>query len=86
MRDFILTQSIARDSAIAFPKLRRIIRSWFMRRDLATLARFDDYMLNDIGLTRGDLRHLRGLPLDVDLAHEMDRLREQRARRGQRGR
>lgn len=86
MRDYILTQSIARDSAIAFPTLRRIIRSWFMKRDLATLERFDDYMLNDIGLTRGDLRHLRGLPLDVDLAHEMDRLREQRARRGLRGR
>ena len=82
MRDYMLTQSIARDSAIAFPKLRRIIRSWFMRRDLATLARFDDYMLNDIGLTRGDLRHLRSLPLDVDLPHEMDRLRESRARRG----
>lgn len=85
MRDYILTQSIARDSAVAFPKLRRMIRSWFMKRDLATLERFDDYMLSDIGLTRGDLRHLRGLPLDVDLTHEMERLREQRAR-GVRGR
>jgi uncharacterized protein YjiS (DUF1127 family) len=82
MRDYVLTQSLARDSAVAFPKLRRMLRSWFMRRDLRTLERFDDYMLNDIGLTRGDLRHLRGLPLDVDLPHEMERLRESKSRRG----
>ena len=30
-------------------------------------------------------RYLRRLPLDVDLPHEMNRLREQRARRGVRG-
>ena len=82
MRDYVLTQSLARDSAVAFPKLRRMLRSWFMRRDLRTLERFDEYMLNDIGLTRGDLRHLRGLPLDVDLPHEMKRLRESKSRRG----
>jgi uncharacterized protein YjiS (DUF1127 family) len=86
MRDYVLTQSIARDSAFAFPKLRRMLRSWLMRRDLRTLEHFDDYMLSDIGLTRGDLRHLRSLPLDVDLSHEMDRLRESRSRRGVRGR
>lgn len=86
MRNYILTQSLSRDSTFAFPKLRRMLRSWFMRRDLRTLERYDDYMLNDIGLTRGDLRMLRSLPLDTDLPHEMDRLRETRARRGLRGR
>ncbi len=86
MRDYMLTQSLSRDSTFAFPRLRRMIRSWFMRGDLRTLERLDDHMLNDIGLTRGDLRLLRGLPLDVDLPHEMDRLRETRARRGVRGR
>lgn len=85
MRDYILTQSLSRDSARAFPKLRRMIRSWFMQRDLRVIERFDDYMLHDIGLTRGDLRTLRSLPLDVDLQHEMDRLRDQRMR-GVRGR
>lgn len=85
MRDYILTQSLARDRAFAFPKLRRMLRSWFMKRDLARLEGFDDYMLADIGLTRGDLRHLRRLPLDVDMTHEMERLRETRARRGVRG-
>jgi uncharacterized protein YjiS (DUF1127 family) len=82
MRDYILTESLARDSTFAFPKLRRMVRSWFVRRDLRTLEKFDDYMLSDIGLTRGDLRHLRQLPLDVDLPHEMERLRETRSRRG----
>ncbi|MFO1131178.1 MAG: DUF1127 domain-containing protein [Hyphomicrobiales bacterium] len=82
MRDYILTESLARDSAFVFPKLRRMLRSWFVRRDLRTLEAFDDYMLSDIGLTRGDLRHLRSLPLDVDLPHEMERLRETRSRRG----
>lgn len=85
MRDYILTQATARESTFAFPVLRRMLRSLFVRRDLRTLERFDDYMLSDIGLTRGDLRHLRGLPLDVDLTHEMDRLRESRSRRGVRG-
>ena len=86
MRDYILTQSLSRDSTFAFPKLRRMLRSWFIRRDLRTLEGFDDYMLSDIGLTRGDLRHLRRLPLDVDMQHEMDRLRESRSHRGVRGR
>ena len=29
MRDYILTESLARDSAFVFPKLRRMLRSWF---------------------------------------------------------
>ena len=53
MRDYILTQSLSRDSTYAFPRLRRMLRSWFMRRDLRRLEAFDDYMLNDIGLMRG---------------------------------
>lgn len=85
MRDYILSQSLSRDSTFAFPRLRRMLASWFMRRDLRRLEQFDDYMLNDIGLSRGDLRYLRRLPLDVDLPHEMNRLRETRARRGVRG-
>lgn len=85
MRNYILTQSIARDSAFVFPKLRRMLRNWFLKRDLRLLECFDEHMLNDIGLTRGDLRFLKGLPLDRDLPHEMDRLRERRARRGLRG-
>ena len=82
MRDYILTQSIARDSTFAFPKLRRIIRSWFLKRNLKALEALDAHLLDDIGLTRGDLRHLHALPLDVDLPEEYTRLRDARAHRG----
>jgi hypothetical protein len=46
----------------------------------------EDYQLKDIGLTRGQLRHITGLPLSVDPAWEADRLRliasHQKAERG----
>jgi uncharacterized protein YjiS (DUF1127 family) len=86
MRDYILSQSIARDSAFVFPKLRRMISSWFVKRNLAAIEKLDDYMLNDIGLTRDDLRSLRGLPLDVDMLDEMMRLRDRRSLKGVRRR
>jgi uncharacterized protein YjiS (DUF1127 family) len=79
MRDYILTQSIARDSTFAFPKLRRMIRSWVLKRNLKALEALDAHLLDDIGLARDDLRHLHALPLDVDLAEEYTRLRDTRA-------
>ena len=79
MRDYILTQSIARDSTFAFPKLRRMIRSWVLKRNLKALEAIDAHLLDDIGLARGDLRHLHALPLDVDLTEEYARLRDARA-------
>jgi uncharacterized protein YjiS (DUF1127 family) len=82
MRDYILTQSIARDSTFAFPKLRRMIRSWVLKRNLKALEALDAHLLDDIGLARGDLRHLHALPLDVDLAEEYTRLRDARAHLG----
>ena len=83
MRDYILTQSIARDSTFAFPKLRRIVRSWVLKRNLKALEALDAHLLDDIGLAREDLMHLHALPLDADLAAEFSRLRDERSRRGQ---
>lgn len=80
MRDYILTQSIARDSTFAFPKLRRMIRSWFQKRNLKALEALDAHMLDDIGLVRADIRHLYSLPLEVDLLEELVRIRDCRAR------
>ena len=82
MRDYILTQSISRDSTFAFPKLRRMIRSWFLKRNLKALEALDAHLLDDIGLAYEDLRHLHALPLDVDLAEEYTRLRDARAHPG----
>ena len=86
MRDYILEQARARDSVYAFPLLRRLVRSWLAKRRLRRLENLDDYMLNDIGLTRGDLSHIMRLPYDVDPLDEMIRLRDQRMRRGVRSR
>ena len=86
MRDFILRQAQSRDSTFAFPKVRRWVRNWFAKRSVATLNKLNDYQLNDIGLSRDDLRQLQGLPYDLDPFEEMSRLQESRARRGLRGR
>ena len=82
MRDYVLHQAEFRDKAFAFPRLRRVVRNWFARRSLARLETMDDHILWDIGLTRDDLRHGRGLPLDVDPIAEIIRGRESRFSRG----
>ncbi len=82
MRDYIFHLAHDRDSTFAFPKLRRIWRSWQAKRKLRKMQNLDDYLLNDIGLTRDDLRHGLRLPYDVDPIDELLRAREQRMRRG----
>lgn len=86
MRDYILHLAQAQDSAFAFPKLRRLVRSWQAKRKLRKLQNLDDYLLNDIGLTRDDLRYGIRLPYDVDPIDELLRVRDQRIRKGVRGR
>ena len=80
MRNYILTEAIARDSTFAFPKLRRVVRNWVFKRTLKALQQLDDHMLLDIGLARDELCHLTALPLDVDLLAELTCLRDHRAR------
>lgn len=82
MRDYILHQAEARDQAFAFPKFRRVIRSWLAKRQLRRLEKLDDHILRDVGLTRDDLRYGLKLPYDVDPIAELMQFREQRATRG----
>jgi len=82
MRDYILRQSEFRDRTFAFPRLRRVIRSWLAKRQLRRLEALDDFILNDIGLTRDDLRHGLKLPYDLDPIAEVIAYRERRAVRG----
>ena len=84
MRDFVLHQAEFRDRTFSFPRLRRILRSWLAKRQLRKLSGLDDYLLNDIGLTRDDLRHGLKLPYDVDPITEMTAIRDQRLGRGTR--
>jgi uncharacterized protein YjiS (DUF1127 family) len=48
--------AIARDQAL--PLFRRIIERHQRRRDARLLAKLDDRMLRDIGLTRHDIEQL----------------------------
>jgi len=84
MRDYIRHEAIFRDRTFAFPRLQRILRNWFTRRYLRKLEQFDDYILSDIGFTRGDLRYGQGLPYDVDPITELMRFRDRCSSRGQR--
>ena len=47
---------------VAFVRVRQLVRAIRHRRDVEALARFDDRMLADIGLTRSDLRYALGEP------------------------
>lgn len=86
MRDYIKMQAEFRDRAFAFPKLRRMVQNWLARRQLRGLMSLDDYLLNDIGLTRDDLRFGLKLPHDVDPIAELVRVRNVDLVRGQRRR
>lgn len=86
MRDYILHQAESRDRAFAFPVLRRWFRSVVFKRQLRKLANLDDYLLNDIGLTRDDLRYGLRLPYDVDGVDAMETIRTRRMARGTRHR
>jgi uncharacterized protein YjiS (DUF1127 family) len=59
-----------------------IYRSFKSRREMRMLASFDDRMLADIGLTRGDLRDAVAEPLWRDPTHVLKaRARERRSAR-----
>ncbi|MCB1385453.1 MAG: DUF1127 domain-containing protein [Hyphomicrobiales bacterium] len=45
------------------------------------LLRLDGRMLNDIGLTRDDVEQVLGLPIEINAARELDRLRLANRRR-----
>ena len=59
----ILTEAIAALGATARRVCRQLLEAWRRRKDAAVLASFDDYMLRDIGLTRGDLDDALAEPL-----------------------
>lgn len=82
MRDYVLFQARFQDSAYAFPALRRLLRNWLARRQLGRLRALDEYLLNDIGLTRDDIRWGLNLPRHVDAVAALDGIREQRMARG----
>jgi uncharacterized protein YjiS (DUF1127 family) len=78
MRDYVLTQSQSRQAYGMLTVVARVIRNWKHHRDLEKLLKLDDYLLRDMGLTRGVLLHLTTLPLTVDVDWERERLMRMR--------
>jgi uncharacterized protein YjiS (DUF1127 family) len=68
MRDYALNQAISRGEYGIVSLLRRVTRNWKVKRRIAALGSFDDYMLRDIGVTREEIQWAAGLPLTVNAA------------------
>ena len=79
MRDYVLSRAIAAGEMGGL-SVSRFLRRWRARRSIRKLTEFDDYMLADIGMNRGDLRWAAGLPLTVNAAIALEeRARQRRA-------
>jgi uncharacterized protein YjiS (DUF1127 family) len=81
MRDYALSHARSFEAAGAASLLFRVIRNWRARRAVSRLDSFDEYMLRDIGVTRGDVRWASGLPLTVNAAIALEERSHQRQRR-----
>jgi uncharacterized protein YjiS (DUF1127 family) len=75
MREYVANEARSRLSTFSFSTLRQLVRNWRCKKQLLKLHALDDYQLKDIGLTRGQLTHITGLPLSVDPVWEAERLR-----------
>jgi uncharacterized protein YjiS (DUF1127 family) len=68
MRDYALNHATSYGDVGHSSILSRLLRNWRARRAVSRLETFDDYMLRDIGVSRGDVRWAAGLPLTVNAA------------------
>lgn len=55
--------------------LKALFRNWINRRQLRKLSELDDYLLQDIGVSRTDLENIANLPLAYNPATELVRIR-----------
>ena len=82
MRDYALSRATAAEATGSLSLLWGLIRNWRARRAVARLDALDDFLLQDIGVSREEVRWAAGLPLSVNAALEL----EERATRRRRGR
>jgi uncharacterized protein YjiS (DUF1127 family) len=78
MRDYILSQAQSRETFGFLATAKRVVRNWKHRRELTKLAALDDYLLNDMGISRALIQHLLALPLNVDVDWERERVLRRR--------
>jgi uncharacterized protein YjiS (DUF1127 family) len=74
MRDYVLSEAQSRQAFGLRAVVRRMVRNWKHHRDLEKLLKLDDYLLNDMGLTRSVVQQLARLPLTTDVDWERERL------------
>lgn len=75
MREFVLQQSLVRQSGGGFSVVVRMIKNWRMQKAYRQMMALEDHMLKDIGLNRDDLHQLMSMPLDADVPWELERRR-----------
>jgi uncharacterized protein YjiS (DUF1127 family) len=82
MRDYVLNQAISQGEFGLVSFLRRVARNWKAKRRIAALGNFDDYMLQDIGITRDEVQWAAGLPLTVNAAVALEERAFRRRKNG----
>ena len=68
MRDYALNRAISLGEYGAVSFFSRLVRNWKARRRIVNLSGYDDHMLRDIGISRGEVEWAAGLPLTVNAA------------------
>ena len=66
MREYAMYAASVHQSARGTSLIRRFYENWKARRKIRELEQYDDFMLRDFGINRGDLRWAEKLPLQVD--------------------
>jgi uncharacterized protein YjiS (DUF1127 family) len=66
MRDYVLSRAIFDDKIGNRSLFSRLFHNWKAHREVSQLAGLDDFMLADIGVSRGDVEWAAHLPLTTD--------------------
>ena len=73
MRDYALHQAHSRLAYGRLTGLIRLVKNWKQRNDAKRMLAMDDYMLRDIGVSRGELEQLARRSLRDDWQWERER-------------
>jgi uncharacterized protein YjiS (DUF1127 family) len=82
MREYALhrAESLGEFGIVSFA--RRLVRNWKAKRRIVALGNFDDYLLQDIGITRDEVQWAAGLPLTVNAAVALEERAFRRRKNG----
>ena len=80
MRDYALHPARSFEAVGDHSLIGRFVRNWLARRAVSQLGHFDDHLLKDIGVTRGDIGWASKLPLTENPAAALDDRVNQRRR------